>query len=88
MSFLSFLSKIKIGIGTATAWLHLPAGKNEAGGAPMKIDPGVLMDAIELGALEFDGKDFWITVEEDPENPPEEISGNSGAGNAYAWFLN
>ena len=62
MATLSFLSKIAIGILDATAWLHLPPGKDEPGGAPLKLTPGELMSVLEANAIEFDGEDIYITI--------------------------
>ncbi len=44
---------IDLGVGVATAMMHLPAGAAGAGRAPLKFEAGVLLAAPELGALEF-----------------------------------
>lgn len=43
------------GVATPTAKLHLPAGVATAGGAPLKIDSGVVLTTPEADALEYDG---------------------------------
>jgi|GEM_PF-889411 len=52
-----------VGIGAAepSAQLHLGAGTATAGTASLKIDVGVLLDAAEIGAIEFDGASLYYT---------------------------
>lgn len=53
----------KLGLATVspTAKLHLPSGSTAAGTAPLKFTTGSVMTAPEIGAMEFDGNDLYIT---------------------------
>lgn len=53
----------KVGIGqtTPTAYLHLPASTTAASTAPVKIAKGVLMTSPEIGAIERDSKNLYVT---------------------------
>ncbi len=53
--------RIKIGTGSPTAVLHLPAGAAAASGAPLKFTSGTNLTAAEAGVFEFDGTDFFAT---------------------------
>jgi hypothetical protein len=49
------LLKGNVGVGQTvpTASVHVRAGTAAAGTAPIKLAPGTLLAALELGALEF-----------------------------------
>lgn len=49
----AFTGNVAIGVVAPTARLHLPAGAAAAGLAPLKLEPGTLLTAPELGAVEF-----------------------------------
>jgi hypothetical protein len=53
--------RVGIKIVSPTAQLHLPAGSNNAGTAPLKITSGSLLTTPEPGAIEFDGIHFYGT---------------------------
>jgi hypothetical protein len=55
----------KIGIGTSnrTANLHVQEGSTVAGTAPIKVNAGATLTVVEPGAIEFDGTDFYVTLE-------------------------
>ena len=44
-----------------TAQLHLKAGSASANTAPIKLTSGTLMSIAEVGAIEFDGNNLYIT---------------------------
>jgi hypothetical protein len=52
-----------VGIRTAapTAYLHLAAGTATASTAPLKFTSGTNLTAVEDGAVEFDGTDFYAS---------------------------
>lgn len=52
---------VGIGVSVPTAALHLEAGTATAGTAPLKISDGVLLTAIEKGAIEKDANVFYLT---------------------------
>lgn len=59
----TLLGKIGIGITTPTAVLHLKAGTATAGTAPLKIAPGSLLTAPEIGSIEVDtGDKIYHTI--------------------------
>lgn len=45
-----------------TAKLHIAAGSASASTAPLKFTSGTLMTTPEVGAVEFDGNDYYITI--------------------------
>ena len=52
-----------VGIGvTPTASVHIKAGSATAGTAPIKLISGVLNTTPEIGAIEFDGTDFYLNI--------------------------
>jgi len=53
-----------VGIGTTspTAYLHLNSGTATAGTAPIKLTSGVVNTTPEIGTIEFDGTDFYISI--------------------------
>ena len=53
-----------VGIGTTapTARLHLPAGTATISTAPLKFISGTLNTTSEVGAVEFDGSYFYVTI--------------------------
>lgn len=60
---------LKLGVGfnlgagdNPTALLHLVGGTATAGTAPLKIDAGTLLSAVENGAVENDGTDLYVTL--------------------------
>ena len=57
-----FAGNVGIGITSPTAYLHIKAGTTAASTAPIKLTAGPAMTVPEIGAIEFDGMDFWITV--------------------------
>ncbi len=52
---------VGIGIGNASAKLHLASGTATANTAPLKFTSGTLMSSAQAGAMEYDGIDFYIT---------------------------
>jgi hypothetical protein len=52
---------IGIDVANPQARLHLPAGEAGAERAPIRFTPGVLQTTPEIGALEFDGTDLYLT---------------------------
>jgi hypothetical protein len=46
----------------ATAWLMLAPGRSSRSGAPLKFNPGALLDKPEIGAIEFDGSSIYVTT--------------------------
>lgn len=56
-----YAGNIGVGITDPAARLHLGAGSATAGTAPLKIDAGVLLAAVETGAIEFDGNGLYYT---------------------------
>ncbi|MDD5649213.1 MAG: hypothetical protein PHF86_02165 [Candidatus Nanoarchaeia archaeon] len=50
-----------IGIITPSAWLHLKAGESTAGRSPIKFTKGTNLTNPEVGALEWDGTNLFIT---------------------------
>jgi len=53
--------RLGIGINNPTARLHLPAGTNVAGTAPLKLTSGVYLGTPESGAIEYNGTDLTYT---------------------------
>lgn len=55
---------VNVGIGTTTpsATLHLRAGTAAASTAPIKLTAGTLMATPEIGAVEYDGTNAYITL--------------------------
>lgn len=47
--------------GTATAFVHLPAGTATAGTAPLKLTSGTNMTTPEAGAFEYNGTSLFFT---------------------------
>jgi hypothetical protein len=60
---LRILSGGNIGIGTTapTAYLHIKAGTNSAGGAPLKFTSGLNLVSTEAGAIEFSSNRLYFT---------------------------
>lgn len=54
--------QVGVGITAPTAYLHIKAGTNAAGTAPIKLSAGAVNDVPESGTIEFDGTDFWLNV--------------------------
>jgi len=52
-----------VGIGTTSisSSLHISAGKSEPNGAPIKINPGLLLSIPESNAIEYDGLNLYIS---------------------------
>jgi hypothetical protein len=53
---------VGIGVSVPTASLHLRAGTASAGTAPIKINSGTNLTAVEDGAIEYDGTHFYVSV--------------------------
>jgi len=53
---------VGIGVTAPTARLHLAAGTLDASSAPLKFTAGDLMTAVENGAMEFNGTDYYLTA--------------------------
>jgi len=70
----------RLGIGTSspTARLHLPAGTINANTAPLKFVSGPIMTATQMGAVEFDGTDFFLTINNGTRS--RVVTGAAGAG--------
>lgn len=53
---------IGIGVTSATATLHLRAGTATASTAPLKFTSGTNLTAIENGAVEYNGTDYFVSA--------------------------
>ena len=53
---------VGIGVTTPTAVLHLKAGTNAAGTAPLKLTTGTVLDTPEAGSIEYDGSHYYGTI--------------------------
>ncbi len=51
-----------IGVTSPTAVLHLKAGTAAATGAPLKFTAGTNLSAVENGAVEYDGTNYFATT--------------------------
>lgn len=54
--------KVGIGVTVPTARLHLPVGTASASTAPIKLTAGTVMTTPEIGAVEYDGTNLYITL--------------------------
>ncbi|MDZ4678444.1 MAG: hypothetical protein SGI74_13160, partial [Oligoflexia bacterium] len=54
--------RIGVGAFAPTASVHLPTGVATANGAPLKFTMGTNLTALENGAVEFDGTDYFVTA--------------------------
>src|SRR3990167_2096060 len=68
--FLTISTTGNVGIGTTTptAVLHLKAGTATANTAPLKFTSGTSLTTPEIGAVEYNGTDLYVTAGDDSSN--------------------
>lgn len=70
-----------------TALLHLGAGTATASTAPLKFTSGTNLTAIENGAVEYDGTDYFASAQSTRQKLHKGLSGSfSGVGTATTTF--
>jgi hypothetical protein len=69
--------KFGIGTTTPTALVHMAAGTATANTAPLKFTSGTNLTAVEAGAVEFDGTDFFVSSGSTRYYSPRELHGSA-----------
>ena len=63
-----FNGNVGIGTTTPTAVLHLKAGTATANTSPLKFTSGTSLTTPEIGAVEYNGTDLYVTAGDDSSN--------------------